>query len=831
MQSKKIHLEPVSNPDLDGIEISGTLFPIGRAEPFFASLPSNISGQLSRRHARIFEEQGHVYVTDLHSRNGTRVNGKSISAGRPEVLCNGDIIELGGELSFKVYLETATKGEHSEYDENPAQLVLQPANAGTDLEVIVVNQFPFLIARKDSVFERYSTEMADELAQLSRRHAVVTLQDDGLFIEDMGSSNGTELNGNKLDEHAIKISNGDTLAFGGSHFVYTVCLPTADQTESKNTSSTTAADHTYTEDSGRIDQDSESNPVGEHTMFVDSPTSFLDIFCAEEDNDAALNSDDPIDNLSSQKASNVAPGPQGKWHQARQHAVEVGQAFRGEPGAGSKKPKIAVISLAIFTLIIAAYLLFDSEKSKIKTLSAQGNYSEAAQIANRYLAQHPNDSEVETGGTKALIQLLMPDWLGYITAENYNQASALLNKLESEFSNIVQAKEYLDQLEWVADLEKFANESGGIDGSIDIFIDEITMKQLLDEWNRSPNRHQQILEQVSAYYPEFKPLQKLALSHLRQLRHGFSLYNKAINELTITATNAIESGDMQHLIVEIGDYERNYPRLAGLDALSMDAQNYAANLRLLQEADLGALIGLQRTIKFETSLFQTHAQPLIAGRLPNQRIVSQFETALAAWRNGDAAQAIDALAPLKNDADWSMQVTRQIEHMQQVDTAFIDLSQSENRTGHQDKLLDFRKSLKPSEDSFYIEATRLDFDKHRDLLLAELGVKTEDVMTQWSSYLDAGGINSVMRIDENISSQYKQQAGRLKSSHTDITSVIENYALLQLDPPTAMTAVYKKILDESRRQRNWIMDLGVVMDQRLLKAKLELLPYPIEESL
>ena len=49
-----IVLEPVSHPELKPIRIGDTLFAIGRSEAPFDAYPSEIAGDLSRRHARIF---------------------------------------------------------------------------------------------------------------------------------------------------------------------------------------------------------------------------------------------------------------------------------------------------------------------------------------------------------------------------------------------------------------------------------------------------------------------------------------------------------------------------------------------------------------------------------------------------------------------------------------------------------------------------------------------------------------------------------------------------------------------------------------------------------
>ena len=52
-------------------------------------------GTLSRRHARLFSESGVIYVEDLGSTNGTRVNGRALGAREPRAIYDGDRVELG----------------------------------------------------------------------------------------------------------------------------------------------------------------------------------------------------------------------------------------------------------------------------------------------------------------------------------------------------------------------------------------------------------------------------------------------------------------------------------------------------------------------------------------------------------------------------------------------------------------------------------------------------------------------------------------------------------------------------------------------------------------
>jgi pSer/pThr/pTyr-binding forkhead associated (FHA) protein len=51
---------------------------------------------VSRMHADLFFENDQVFVLELGSANGTRVNGVRVQIGLAQQLCNGDKLELGG---------------------------------------------------------------------------------------------------------------------------------------------------------------------------------------------------------------------------------------------------------------------------------------------------------------------------------------------------------------------------------------------------------------------------------------------------------------------------------------------------------------------------------------------------------------------------------------------------------------------------------------------------------------------------------------------------------------------------------------------------------------
>ena len=63
---------------------------IGRSESSGFCIPDK---KVSRRHAEIVSDGENVFITDLSSRTGTRVNGRAIAQRTP--LCIGDTIQIG----------------------------------------------------------------------------------------------------------------------------------------------------------------------------------------------------------------------------------------------------------------------------------------------------------------------------------------------------------------------------------------------------------------------------------------------------------------------------------------------------------------------------------------------------------------------------------------------------------------------------------------------------------------------------------------------------------------------------------------------------------------
>ncbi|PMY09387.1 FHA domain-containing protein, partial [Pseudomonas sp. GW460-13] len=123
----------------------------------------------------------------------------------------------------------------------------------------------------------------------SRRHAHVYLKGGVPFVEDLGSTNGTFVNGKRLADHGVPLDDGDLIAFGGNHFVYQAQVQRTGDGDATATRSmlqpVAAAPDTPAASPAPAARDED-----DRTTFVGAADSFLDIFCV----DYAAQQDDEV---------------------------------------------------------------------------------------------------------------------------------------------------------------------------------------------------------------------------------------------------------------------------------------------------------------------------------------------------------------------------------------------------------------------------------------------------------------------------------------------------------------------------------------------------------
>jgi pSer/pThr/pTyr-binding forkhead associated (FHA) protein len=466
----RIVLEPVSHPELAPIRIHDSLFAIGRAEAPFDAYPPELASDLSRRHARIFCEQDAVYIADLGSTNGTSVNGVPVRTAIAK-LRSGDVLGLGKTLTFRVGLE---QGPAPPPRRRLASMTLTPKQDGTVLQTIVVTEFPFLVSKAEDTFARYRDSEPAQVNYLSRRHAHVFLKGGEPYIEDLGSTNGSFVDGHRIDEQAVPLHDGDTLAFGGRYFVYRVALQwdevplDAAPTRIGVTQVPVAAE-------------------AERTTFVAAADSFLDIFCAEP---APAQEDEPAPAAGAD--SPAAPG----------------RRFR---------PAWAVAALALLVLLGWALLRGGGAEREAGELLTGGNYAQAAAVSSAALARDPDNARLRALDTEAQLKAGLPLWIAALEKGQFQRAAAQVAAMRRQDGRNPELAPLLTELDWIGQLRAFAAARGGAQAPVRDAADAARIRQFLKQWEEQGDAHQRAFVTMSSHVPAYRDAYAAALSDIRKL--------------------------------------------------------------------------------------------------------------------------------------------------------------------------------------------------------------------------------------------------------------------------------------------------------------------------
>lgn len=625
----EVVLKPVSHAGLGDIRIRTNLFAIGRAEPPFAQARAEVVAELSRRHAKIFVERGAAYIADLGSKNGTTINGIELHE-KPGLLHEGDEICFAGVLAYRVGFEARAQSG-SQCIAGSIMLTLTPERGDLGLEPIVVTSFPFLVSKTDETFARYRDAYPHQVNYISRRHAHVYVQDDEVFVEDLGSTNGTFIDGVRLEERAVTLRDGARLAFGGNHFVYRVSIrreSAVDRTVTKVFPPVTVGGEVGNQVGNQAGDLADNQapmlpkaavlPLEEldRTTFIAAPHSFLDIFCV-----------DPMHAQEDEVNRETVPTREAPSREVQRPSGKVATFFNelgaaigggGTVVASDRRHVRRYLFLAVVLLcmLVAAYVFRSNPQRDMNALMAGGDFEAAARVADRYLAQHPNDAAVETPGAEALIKAMVPRWLAAIDAHAFGRAQAVAGQMNQLASHNADAASLVSEIVWIGELEAYWEGRGGADAPIAIYRDEPIIKSLTVRWNRDADQHQRRLDQITSFVPAFGERYADALSHLRQLESDDAVYVAALDRLKKAISAAFDRAHPERLDALpalLDDYASRYPRLAaGLAPVRNDLNRYRQILSDVRGGNGQAATGALTSARFFTPPFQAHGRELKA---------------------------------------------------------------------------------------------------------------------------------------------------------------------------------------------------------------------------
>lgn len=808
-------LKPMPHPELAGeladrlteIRIDENLFAIGRAEAPFDTSPPEAVAQLSRRHARIFIEHGFVYIADLASKNGTAVNGTPVR-DTPARVRSGDIISFGSRLSYRVQFAPRTRRINAP---KPIGITLTPQRDDLGLHPVELAQFPFLVSKTDETFSRYREQYPHQVNYVSRRHAHVFIKGGAPFVEDLGSTNGTFVNGERLGASAVELKNGDTVAFGGTHFAYTVHLH-GEESES-----------TLTEMVAQVEaQAHDDEHDSDKTTFVGSAHSFLDIFCVDQ---AAAREDEVNEEAQPKPADeshrDTRAAKRGKF---ALFVAELHRALASDDQRAARRTRI-IVGCVLAALVAggAALYFIGSPERQAKSLMAHGEFGEAASVTNDYLKTHPKDAQFASMNTEAVLKSNVPRWLAALKKGDFASADAIIAQMRTLAEHNADVHSLIDELQWIGKLESFVMGRGGAEAPIRMYADEPRIGAILKHWEADAAGHQRDLDRIAGYVPEFRDPYALALSHLRKLQSDDSVYLAAIERLNASIVKSLGQDDPDAIGATLKEYADKYPRLAGLDRVRADLDSYAGLRRSLSAGSLAPLAGSVSKANFSTPPFQEKFGQMRANQLPPADVLAQYATVAEAWSRGQSAQAIDALQKLPQGS-WSPTVQKELAHKKAVAAQFADLQKARGTKGYEEALLSFYETLDLDSDTFYAKAVAPDVASLKDKATARAQTLMTQAQTLWQQYRTNGGIGGSQRLESGVSDTFRTQARLLSDAQDAATRGMRIFRQVKADSATAKwTALANEIDTEADLQRRSLQDLRMVLEPGLLNTKLSLI--------
>lgn len=154
--------------------------------------------QVSRRHARLVSTEGAFSIEDLGSTNGTKVNGTSLSVGQVQPIQPGDVVSFGS-FECKLQLPGGGLGPTQAFSSNKTAAISAAPSIETSVAKLVGAEQTWPLQPGANTFgRRAENDVVITDAYVSGKHGVIEITDDGAFLTDIGSTNGTMLNDAKL---------------------------------------------------------------------------------------------------------------------------------------------------------------------------------------------------------------------------------------------------------------------------------------------------------------------------------------------------------------------------------------------------------------------------------------------------------------------------------------------------------------------------------------------------------------------------------------------------------------------------------------------------------
>ncbi len=208
-------LEFVDEPSRPAVVLTGATISLGR-DPACTVVFETSAATVSRRHADISRSEHGYVIADNNSFNGTLLNGQRLT--EPAPLKNGDKIQIGrgGPIIAFVSAASATGQQpdapFSAAEQDFSKTMVARLDAGTVRtgglsEPQLVRTFSFSEKTSLAIGRDAGNDISLDGLQISNRHAKLSMRGGEVVAEDLGSTNGTFVNGARISRQAVMPSD------------------------------------------------------------------------------------------------------------------------------------------------------------------------------------------------------------------------------------------------------------------------------------------------------------------------------------------------------------------------------------------------------------------------------------------------------------------------------------------------------------------------------------------------------------------------------------------------------------------------------------------------
>ncbi len=787
-------LQPTIDASLAPICVLSALTPIGREEAALEGYPESVLGGLERRHARLVLEGGGLLLIDLSMDSTTTHNGEPVGAG-PVPLQPGDLLCFGGSLELRVEVPAQPDHEATRLLEQPAdcgKLLLIPGADGGLESPIAIADFPFLIAKSDGHFASYQNTHPKAVNYLSRRHAHIYCAQGQLWLEDLGSTNGTRVNGERLKEQAVALNNGDEVRFGHKDFTFGAVLIPAEDPEHPT-----------------------ARALPDGTVLISSAGSFLDVYC-----------NDALDEVSAEQPSNSGTSAaiaQASPAQSLRRLAHRGR-LRWEQAPYLRERQLAVFVVLPLVLLglVAALFLRDDRLSRVDELLASGQAAAALSLAASYEQEHRDDPEARQQLRLAFERAVLPGWIERMDAARFAAADDHLDA-QLAIAGQLEGSRLSELLGWMAELAQFSTEPGP-SGRVGLGTDNAQIRALAARWETDGPQFTRVLRRLGDAYPELGPLHAEAMSRIRSIQGEGADELLAVTQLREHIDGLIEQSQFDAAQSALRRFAEDHPEIGGVADYGTDLSLYAKLAAARANAALGTYLTAAEDAQFVTDDFRARKQAMAADLAAARQAQEALQQAQGLWSNGSLAEAQAALAE-SFEAPWQRLVTNRAERFAELQTRFAQLRTLVGSDDYPDAVIDFYTLLDAQTDRFMYDALAEDFASHRERALVNASEMAQQGAELWQGYQSSfQGVGGGLRLEPEITDRFRALAQQLTASSEALARAHRLYQLLDTETPAALAQQHQAATDEIDRQRSALRSLRPVLGAKLVRAKLALLP-------